>query len=200
MATIGMKCKKIIRLTALIFGAIVLLGGVVAGVVGLWPVASVGVTPITYASFRDNVIMADHFYRSNIKIAGESDALINADDTQRDLQRVTMQGLIEYALVDRELGRRYAKADLQKLIDNKIAGVDLESASMKQATNLMYGLTPKQFRELVLVPKARQEILEGGLLLQSGTYGDWLAAQKKAVRVSLFMPGLYWDGSEVRVR
>lgn len=194
------KTKKIIKTAAVAVGGVILVGGMVIGVTGLWPVARVGVSPITYAAFRDNFMMADHFYRSNIKIGGKSDQVVNTKEVQHDLQRVTMEGLINRILIDRELARRYNAGDLERLIANKVAGVDLTSEGMVKAMDLMYGLTPGEFRELVLIPKAKQEILEGNLSLRNGSFDEWLTAQKTAAHVSIFVPGLWWNGSGVQVR
>lgn len=195
-----MKYKKIAKLTAIIAGGILLMGGIVIGATGLWPVARVDSSPITYMTFRDNFTMTDHFYRSNIKIVGESDRSVDAKDAQRDLQRVTMEGLIEQILIDRELATRYDSADLEQLIANKIDGIDLTSEVMREAMKLMYGLNAEDFKELVLIPKAKQEILAGNLSLQNGTFADWLTAQKKQARVVMFVPSLQWDGESVQIK
>ncbi|OGM93773.1 hypothetical protein A2524_02525 [Candidatus Wolfebacteria bacterium RIFOXYD12_FULL_48_21] len=195
-----MKPKKIVKLTALIGGGIILIGGIVIGVTGLWPVARVGASPITYAAFRDNFMMVDYFYRSNVRITGGSDQAVNTNEVQRDLQRVTMEGLIDRILIDRELKKRYTDDDLERLIANKIEGVDLTSETMVEAMRLMYGLEAEGFKELVLIPKAKQEILEGNLSLQNGTFSDWLAAQKTEASILVFVPSLQWSGDEVRVR
>lgn len=170
------------------------------GVTGLWPVARVGASPITYAAFRDNFMMVDYFYRSNVRITGGSDQAVNTNEVQRDLQRVTMEGLIDRILIDRELKKRYTDDDLERLIANKIEGVDLTSETMVEAMRLMYGLEAEGFKELVLIPKAKQEILEGNLSLQNGTFSDWLAAQKTEASILVFVPSLQWSGDEVRVR
>ena len=188
-----MKPKKIVKLTALIGGGIILIGGIVIGVTGLWPVARVGASPITYAAFRDNFMMVDYFYRSNVRITGGSDQAVNTNEVQRDLQRVTMEGLIDRILIDRELKKRYTDDDLERLIANKIEGVDLTSETMVEAMRLMYGLEAEGFKELVLIPKAKQEILEGNLSLQNGTFSDWLAAQKTEASILVFVPSLQWS-------
>jgi len=196
----AMKGKKIIKLIAIIGGGLVFIGGIVIGVTGYWPVARVGLAPITYGMFRENFTMADHFYRSNIKITGESDVIMDTKEVQRDLQRATMDALIEGILIDEELEKRYSETDLEQLIKNKTEGIDLQSKEMGKATGLMYGLTPGQFKELVLLPKAKQEILEGNITLQNGVFNDWLTEQKTAANVSVFVPALYWDGKGVQAR
>lgn len=195
-----MNIKKIAKLIAIIGGGVVVVGGIILGVTGYWPIARVGYKAITYATFRDNFMMADHFYRSNVKITGEDGTVVDAKEIQRDLQRATMEGLIEQIVIDEELKGKYTPDDLDRLIDNKISGVDLGTEDMKKAVELLYGLTPEQFRELVLLPKAKQELLEGNLTLQNGTFNDWLIAKKKEAGVSIFVPSLYWDGSEVKLK
>ena len=196
----NIKTKKIIKIGAVIAGGIILMGGIVVGVTGLWPVARVGAAPITYAAFRDNFMMADHFYRSNVKIGGKGDQAMSTKEVQRDLQRVTMEGLIDRILIDRELASRYSAGDLNRLIANKVEGIDLTSEMMVKAMRLMYGLTPEEFKELVLIPKAKQEILEGNLSLRNENFNDWLTAQKAAAHVSIFVPALQWNGKGVQVR
>jgi hypothetical protein len=195
-----MNIKKIAKSTAIIGGGLIVIGGIGVGITGYWPIALVERTPVTYNTFRENFVMADHFYRSNLKINGEDDRIVMAKDVQRDLQRVTMEGLVEGILIDHELSKRYAASDLQQLVNNKLNGVDLSSADMGRATELLYGLTPDQFRELVLIPKAKQEILEGNLMLQDGNLNDWIGTRKNEASVSVFIPTLYWNKNSVEIK
>lgn len=195
-----MNIKKIVKLTVIIGGGVIIVGGIGIGISGNWPIALVERTPVTYNSFKENFVMADHFYRSNLKIAGKDDRIVMAKDVQRDLQRVTMEGLIENRIIDHELARRYAASDLQQLIDSKMSNVDLSSADMEKGIELLYGLTSDQFKDLVLIPKAKQEILEGNLMLQDGKLTDWLAKRKGEASISVFIPTLYWDKDAVEVK
>lgn len=195
-----MNIKKIVKLVAIIGGGIIAIGGLTIGVTGYWPIAMVGYAPITYNAFKENFMMADHFYRSNIKMTGEDERVMEARDIQRDIQRATMEGLVEQILIERELEQRYKKDDLQRLIENKLTGIALDSKDMQKGTELLYGLTPEQFKELVLIPKAKQELLEGNLSLQNGSFNNWLTERKKSARVSVFVPSLYWNGEEIQTR
>lgn len=179
---------------------VIIVAGIVMGITGIWPIARVGYTPITYNAFRDNFMMADHYYRSNVKIMGESESVVDAKEIQRELQRATMEGMVEQILIAQELEKKYSKDDLRQLIENKVSGIDLGTDDMKKAIELQYGLTPEEFKELRLIPKAQQELLEGNLTLQNGTFNDWLIAKKKEANVSIFVPALYWDGAAVQVK
>lgn len=196
----NMDIKKTAKLGALVVSGLGIIGGIIIGVTGYWPIAMVDRTPVTYNRFRENFMMADHFYRSNLKLAGENDQTIMSADARRDLQRVTMEGMVEQILIDHELAKKYSASDLTQLIDNKVEGIDLTSGDMAKGTQLLYGLTPDQFKELVLIPKAKQEILEGNLTLQNGTFNDWLTARKGEAHVSIFIPALYWQSGEVKVK
>lgn len=195
-----MNIKKTAKLTAIIGGGAIIIGGIGIGVSGNWPIALVERTPVTYNTFKENFVMADHFYRSNLKITGKDDRVVMAKDVQRDLQRVTMEGLIESILIDHELSKRYTASDLQQLIDNKLSGVDLSSTDMEKGTELLYGLTTDQFKQLVLIPKAKQEILEGNMMLQGGKLEDWLATREGEASVSVFIPTLYWNKNAVEIK
>lgn len=195
-----MNIKKTVKLTAIIGGGLIIIGGIVIGVTGYWPIAMVGYTPITYNTFKGNFLMADHYYRSNVKIAGEDERVVDAKEIQRDMQRATMEGLIEQILIDGELKKRYSTNDLDRLIANKTDGFDLGTEDMKKATELLYGLTPEQFKELLLLPKAKQELLEGNLTLQNGTFSSWMGEKKKEAHISVFVPSMYWNGSEVKLK
>ena len=193
-----MHMKKILTMATVIGVGLVFLAAIVIGVTGYWPIAKVDSSFITYDAFKQNFMMADHFYRSNVKITGEDERVVDAKEVQKDLQRATLEGLIEQIVIDSELKRRYTDADLSRLIENKISGIDLAADNMKKATDLLYGLTPEQFKELVLIPKAKQELLEGNITLQGGTFDDWLAGKKKEIHVSIFVPSLSWDGTAVK--
>lgn len=195
-----MKIKRIIKIAAMIGVGLIIIAGIAIGITGIWPIARVGYTPITYNTFRDNFMMADHYYRSNVKIMGESETVVDAKEIQQDIQRATMEGVIEQILIEKELEKKYSKEDLRQLLENKMSGIDLGSADMQKAIQLQYGLTPEQFKELRLLPKAQQELLEGNLTLQNGTFNDWLIAKKKEASISIFVPVLYWDGEAVRIK
>lgn len=195
-----MNIKKSIKLTAIIGGGVIFAGGIILGIAGLWPIAAVGYEPITYAAFRDNFIMADHYYRSNVKIAGEDEAIVDARETQRELQQATLEGMIEQILIEKELEQRYNKEDLDRLIDNKIGGIDLGSKEIVRGIELQYGMTPEEFKELRLLPTAKRELLEGSLTLENGTMENWINAKKKEIKVSVFVPALYWSGEHVRLK
>lgn len=195
-----MNINKLLKLTAIIGGGLLLVAGIVIGITGYWPIARVGSSLITYNVFKVNFTILDHYYRSTIKITGQSDIVVEAKEVQQDLQRAAMEGLIEGMLIDEELSKRYSASDLTQLIENKIGGISLESPDMEKAMELMYGLTPVQFRDLVLVPKAKREILEGNISLQNDTFTNWINKEKASVRVTLFVPSLYWTSDGVQVK
>ncbi len=192
--------KKIMITFGAIAGAIAVVG-IVFGILGYWPIAFVGYSPITYNAFKEQTLIADRFYAVSLQVSGQNMDLMKSGAVIKDLQRTALDALVEQLLIERELDRRFKSDDLDRLVANKTGGIDLNSDEIKKGTSLLYGLTVDEFKREILVPKAKQELLEGNMLLNDGgTFNDWLTRQKRSASVAVFVPGLRWDGSEVVVK
>lgn len=149
---------------------------------GLYPVAIVNGSPIWA---RDLIIQrgaAIVYYQNALRVSfpeGSKDLT--------EIRRAALDKLIENVLIYKELRNRVG-AELGGLVDRKMP-------VFKDSVAAIYGLTPAKFKELVLEPQARRELLEGRLFLDKESLGDWLWQARKKANVIILSSRLGWNGS-----
>jgi len=72
------------------------------------------------------------------------------------------------------------------------------ATELRDAAQTISGLSFGDFRTLMLVPKAEEDILSGRLSLKGEKLDAWLLAAKKTSDVKVFSRELYWDGEGVK--
>lgn len=168
---------------------------------GTYPVAVVGASIVSARSLNATVIAAHRYYVQSLQASGDR----SADDAFEDhaaaleLRRAALDRLIEDAIISRELKDRLGE-DLESVIADKLAAVEL-SPKTEKAVSTLYGLTLARFREMVLAPKAREEILQGRVFAEGNQdFGTWLKNIKKNVKIVVLAPDLAWNGEKVVVK
>ncbi|MDI6717706.1 MAG: SurA N-terminal domain-containing protein [Patescibacteria group bacterium] len=191
-----MNIKKIIFIVA----AVLIISAIFILYKGYWPAAFVGFQPITYAEFQKAYGATSHFYESSLKLYNEDPLLIQSDDVKNELKRAVLDSLIENKIIDKELSNRYKPDDLEKIISEKIGKTDMNLNEVQKGSEILYGLSPKDFKEVVLITKAKQEILEGNLFGENKNYDIWIHEEKLKLKVKIFISNLYWDKAEVKLK
>ena len=164
---------------------------------GAWPVALVNGHPITFSEFGRNYNIAYHFYQSELKINNKDTSVLDSKDGIAELNRAVLDSTIENEIINEELNKILKPDDLNSIIDEKISKVDLNSDNFQKGAELLYGLSLNDFKQFVLVPKAKEQIMQGRLFSENRQLGDWLKEKKSQSRVVIFIPGLAWDGGGV---
>lgn len=90
-------------------------------------------------------------------------------------------------------------ADLERLVDNKIRSIK-QDENMQKAAAILYGFSYDIFKEKILEPMAKKEILEGRLYLKNENIDDYLKKIKAKSRVIILLPGFNWNGKEVIIK
>ncbi|PIR44301.1 hypothetical protein COV23_00420 [Candidatus Wolfebacteria bacterium CG10_big_fil_rev_8_21_14_0_10_31_9] len=200
-----MVLKKLLskkNLLLLVFVVIIVMGAII--LMGWWPVATVNGSVITFAQFSKKYDIAVHFYQSELKLGQKDASLLNTEKAKAEMRQVVLESIIESKLIDGELKKQLSDSDLVFMINEKINKVDLSSENFKKGAEILYGLSSDDFRELILAPKAKEEILQGRLFLEdnSQTSGmdNWLKEEKIKTKVSIFIPGLYWSKDGVSLK
>lgn len=192
-----MKKKFIILVTILFVAA-----GIYFFVSRNYPVAFVENSSILNTDFQDSYLISYNFYENNLKINNQDTVILKSDDIVKELKRATLDVLVGQKIIDRELEKKIKNEDLAKMIDEKISKVDLSSDKFKKGAESLYGTTAENIKNLVLIPKAKEEILEGRLILENSqtNLDDWLKQKKMETKVEILMPGFYWDKGEVGIK
>ncbi len=157
---------------------------------GLYPVAIVNSTFIWSKSYREHYNAALIYYQNLFaNYSKEEMEKVNIPDFLQELRRATLDKLIENVLIYGELENKVGK-DLSSLVERKLPAFEDPASSV-------YGLSPAQFKEMVLVPQAQREILEGRLFLNKQTMDDWLLQARSSAKVFILSSSFTWNGSEV---
>ena len=177
---------KIIFLVIILFG----LGSYYLVRAGYYPLVLVNSTVILANEFRNNYNAAAVYYQNVFNTySPENLKKINIPEFLDELRRATLDKMVENVLIYSELNREIGN-DLPILVERKIP-------KFEEITASLYGLTAVQFKELVLKPQARREILEGRLFLNKLSVDDWMLHTRSEAKVLIFSSSFTWIGGKV---
>mgnify|MGYP001564361957 CR=1 FL=1 len=173
-------------------------------VVGYWPTAFVNYQPIYYKEFQTDYLISHHYYQNSLKASGKDPVVLEADEVKNELKRAVLESLIGERLIDEELNKIIKSQDLSRMIEDKIDKNDLNSENFKKGSEMIYGLSPEEFKKSVLVPKAKEEILEGRLISENNPLSNgldgWLKEKKSRAKIIILLPGFGWNKGEVEIK
>lgn len=157
---------------------------------GLYPIAMVNWQPILAKDFKVMVDSAFGFYLRAIDTY-KKETLTDADAAKlyAEVQRATLDKLIEERILENELDRRFGSGGFDA-IDKKLLGV--ENKKLGSAASALYGLTDEQFKKMVLEPQARREVLSEDFKKQNQDFTAWLREEKREANVYVLLPGFIW--------
>ncbi len=185
----------------IIFSLIILVGLSIFFFVsgGYYPILSVNGRWISARTFWKNYRADSVYYQNFVQVYKSriKDADLNSLKPS-DLKRSVLTELIESILVDEEV-RKELGSNLGGLVEDRIGKINQDS-EFKKTAEKVYGLDYNDFKDEVLVPLAKEEILAGRLFLQGKKLDDWLASAKHSSKVKVFSTQFYWDGSEIKLR
>mgnify|MGYP001583438709 FL=1 len=186
----------------LIIGLIT-IGGIYIVISQSYPVAFVGWQSISAQNFNDNFNTAVFYYGKVMetynKNATSSIESINSPAVKTEIKRAVMDKSIENILILNELEKRLKNSELDQMVKNKIDEI-LKGQDIEKQVATIYALSLNAFKERVLIPEARLEILQARLMLENKNFDDWLASAKKQAKVVILVPGLGWNGEGVAVK
>jgi len=165
-----------------------------------YPIAFVGNSPILNGDFQKSYLIGYNFYSNGLKIDNQDSTILKSDDIKNELRRATLDVLIGQKIISAELEKRMKTEDLSQMISEKINNINFDSDNFKKGSEFIYGASAENVKNLVLIPKAKEEILEGRLILENSQINnldDWLKQKKSEASVKILMPGFYWDKGEV---
>jgi len=165
-----------------------------------YPIAFVDNSSILNSDFQGSYLINYNFYSNSLKANNQDAIILKSDDVIKELKRATLDVLIEQEIIDNELNKRVKADDLLKMIDEKVSVAGLNSDKFKKEVEFLYGASAENIKKLVLIPKAKEEILEGRLILensQADNFDDWVKQKKSEAKVEILMPEFNWDKTEV---
>lgn len=162
---------------------------------GYYPVAVVNTEIISAKDLNYEFSLAYRYY--SVVLGNKHGYDVESREFRRELRGAALENLIEKSLIYKEAKARIGR-ELERLVDNKINKEITNQQSVEEAAKLLYGMNLADFKELVLVPQARKEILEGRLFLEKKDFRNWLAQTKNSASVFILTPEFYWESGELK--
>lgn len=191
-----MNKKKII----FIISSVIVIVIVIVIMTQSCPIAFVNWRPIIFSSFKKDVSVAGNYYRKVLETYDKNQAAVmNSKEVKQEIERATLDKLVENILIERELKKRLKNNELEKMVNDKI-GKAIKGKDIKKEVETLYGISLDEFKKRFLKPQAKREIFESRLTLENKNINDWLKEAKSKVKVIIFLPGFGWDGEGVIIK
>jgi len=140
-------------------GAVVLIGLSWFIFGGNYPIVFVDFSAISAKDYNKNYLSSLNYYEKALKTYAQDLQVLEADEAKQEIKRAVLDNLIEDILIDRELKKEIKQDDLNVLVEKKINEIS-ESQIADKAIETLYGFSFNEFRQRVLKPQAKKEILE----------------------------------------
>ena len=148
-----------------------------------YPIALTSKWIITERQFNKIVNSSLVYYQKTFSVYTTSTPIADAK-FQKEIKRAALDKLIEDKIIDEILLKKLGSKELEKLVNGKITNLSIND-EVANASQILYNLSLKDFKNLVLIPEAKREILkEQGIDLQE---------IKKSYRPIILIPGFYWQ-------
>lgn len=185
-----------------IFSSFIIFGFVVFFLIsgGYYPILSVNGNFVSARTFWKNYQASSVYYQKvmdaySSTVQGKSKIEpVNVSEVKRLALTQIVENILISAEVQKELG-----GDLDTIVAGRINKIDGDK-DLQKAAEGVYGLNFAEFKDEILVPLAKEEILTGRLFLEGKKLSDWLDEAKKSSQVKIFSRQFFWDGKEIQVK
>lgn len=153
---------------------------------GWYPVVIINSRFISARAWTKQIEAASQYYRVVLQASNLP------QDVVEEIRRSALDKLVENAIIYGEL--KSGADNVDALVAAKLDALKLDSGKIGEASAALYGLEFNEFKELVLVPEARREILFERL-----TQNQVVEVKAKA-SVTLLTNNFYWNGERVETK
>ncbi len=163
----------------------------------VYPVATVNDGLISARTFQIATTAAEHYY-GNLLTLGS--ATTSVDVFKSEMRRLALQTLIEDELVMSHLKTVYESASLEAVVAQKMEGALSSSAGNKdEAVRELFGISLEEFKQIVLAPRARLELLAEDLARTQVDPAAWLVQALEEADVTISLSDLAWNDGAVEL-
>jgi hypothetical protein len=149
---------------------------------GLYPVALVNFSVITDQALN-NTFKAAMAYYGKLKKPETS-----REEFEKEIKRATLEKIIEHKIILENVNL----AD----VEDQLASLISKNKDLEKGVLFAFGLSMKNFLNLVLRPQAALEILNKSLKDKNENLDKWLIIKKKSAKVFI-LKGFRWNGESV---
>lgn len=161
-----------------------------------YPIALVNWKPIFAKDFNNDYQAALTYYKNALEIYAKDSAVIDADETKTEIKRAVLENLIENILIEKKLRQEIEPKKLKDLIEKKIKEA-ITGSEVKKAAESLYGFSLEKFKERVLAPQAKKEILES---LFKNEFGEKLKEMKTTAKIIMLISDFEWNGEGIIIK
>ncbi|MDO8585346.1 MAG: SurA N-terminal domain-containing protein [bacterium] len=163
----------------------------------LYPVATVNGAMISAREFQRVALAGLNFYvRSQEAAAHRQLTSEEVSALYGEIRRATLDKLVAERLIDAELERRLGDRVLA-LANRKIA--DAQVDRLREAVPELYGTTFEEFQEMLLLPEAKQVLLDEALKGELADIQSWLLSARRDASARIFLSKLQWSNGTVEI-
>lgn len=183
---------------AVFFLIIFFVVGVFLYAQGYYPVALVERSPIFYQTWEKAQNSAMHYTNVQRVSGGGSAINFTARENEESLSNLK-KGTLTYLIEDAVIIQEGPNIDgVFRAVARERAENALQSTpSLQEGVEKLYGLSMDDFRELVLFPQARRDILREHFQVNNIDPEVWLRDVKKQKNIRLFFVPYRWNGEAV---
>lgn len=191
-----MKHKKFLILLLIIIIGI----SVYFFVFQFYPIILIDWQPISFKSFKKDLNIAFNYYQRILETYDKKQATVmNSEEIKKEISRSVLDKLIEDELIRRELKKRLKNNEIEKMTDGKIEEA-IKRRDIEKEVKTLYGVSFNEFKERLLKPQVKKEILEARLRLENKNIDNWLKEIKLKTQVLVFLPDFIWSGEGVIIK
>lgn len=166
---------------------------------GNYPVVMIDWKIITMKNFNEAYAASLNYYEQTQKVYGGDSQLLQSEEVKNEIKKALLTSLIEDVLIDKELKKEIKSDDLKRLVNDKIGNIK-RGENAEKAAEILYGFSYDIFKEKVLEPMTKREILEGRLYLNNKDAEEYLKEIKAKAKIIILLPGFNWSGKEVIIK
>lgn len=161
-----------------------------------YPIALVDWNPIFAKDFNADYQAALIYYKNALEIYAEDSTVLNADETKTEIKRAVLDNLIEDILIEKKLRQEIGDDKFYETVADKIEEV-IGMENVQKAAEALYGFSFDEFKERVLAPQAKKEILEDFF---KNDFEEKLKEMKTTAKIIMLLPDFEWNGEGVIIK
>ncbi len=173
---------------------------VVVLMMGLYPAARVGDSFIwkrTWQKAEEAEKKLTNTQAKSLNLKPVNFSIAENKDLLTGIKQDTLTSLIEDMIIQQDgikIVQNLAELSKKRMQDTiQGGGQDLD-----KAVRTVYNLSLEDFRNLVLLPQARRDVLRVFLASEGKNFEEWLKSEKQKKNVKLFLVPFRWDGERVK--
>lgn len=156
----------------------------------IYPVATVNDQMISAKALQESYQAGYNYFSKALSPADLSQR--SEEEFQQEVRRASLDTLIEVTLVEQELNRLFDPEAVEQEALRRVNNTTTTEKTI-EATQKIMDISLADFKQLILIPEARKEILIEEFVKSGEKYDDWAKEARLSAKVTLFLTDLVWE-------